>query len=196
MIKQLPFPNKKYQIIYADPPWSYKNKKVFGKFKNKNGYIDGGCLSKYSTMDLIDICNLPIRDISDKNAILFLWTTTPFLEDCFKVVSAWGFKFKTALYWRKIMSLGMGFWFRGQVEILIVAIKGKVKAFHSQKPNFIQTRALRHSEKPDEFRKLIEEVTNEYPDKIELFARQQADGWDVWGNEELKELYRQLELIK
>ena len=172
----MPFPNKKYQIIYADPPWQYRNKKT-------GGNMISGSASKYPTMSIKEICSLSIKDIADKNCILFLWTTTPFLEDSFKVLSAWGFKYKTAIYWRKIMSLGMGFWFRGQVEVLILGIKGKIKAFRCQKPNFIQTKVLRHSEKPEEFRELIEGISNGYPNKIELFARQKTEGWDVWGNE-------------
>lgn len=79
------------------------------------------------------------------------------------------------------MSLGMGFWFRGQVEMLLLGIKGNVKAFRIQKPNFIQAKALRHSEKPEEFRRLIE-MTGLKP-RLEMFARRKAKGWAVHGNE-------------
>lgn len=165
---------KQYQLIYADPPWQYRN-------KNTGGSMNSGADKKYQVMSLPDICNLPIFDITDKNCALFLWTTTPMLPDAFKVMRSWGFEYKTALYWRKIMSLGLGFWYRGQVELVLLGIKGKLKAFRLQKANFIQTKALRHSEKPVEMRRLIE-ATGLMP-RIELFARQKVDGWDVWGNE-------------
>jgi len=165
---------KKYQIIYADPPWSYKNKKTGGSMKS-------GAEAKYPTMSIDDICKLPIRDIADKNSVLFLWATVPLLPEAFKVMDAWGYKYKTMLTWRKIMSLGMGFWFRGQTEHLLLGVKGKVKAFRIQKANFIQCKAGSHSTKPVEFRSLID-MTGLEP-KIELFARQKTKGWDVWGNE-------------
>ena len=79
------------------------------------------------------------------------------------------------------MSLGMGYWYRGQVEMLLMGVRGKVKAFRIQKPNFIQTKVREHSQKPDEFYELIE-ATGLEP-KIELFARQKRQGWDIWGNE-------------
>jgi len=165
---------KKYQIIYADPPWSYRNKKTGGSMKS-------GSMAKYPTMSLNEIKSLPIQKIADKNSVLFLWATTPLLPEAFEVMKAWGYQYKTAIYWRKIMSLGMGFWFRGQVEVLLMGIKGKVKAFRLQKPNFIQARVGKHSQKPIEFRCLIE-LTGLNP-KIELFARQKTEGWDIWGNE-------------
>ncbi len=84
------------------------------------------------------------------------------------------------------MSLGMGFWFRGQVEILLVGVKGKVKAFRIQKSNFVQAKAGPHSQKPKEFRDLIEQTGLE--PKIELFAREKTPGWDVWGNEVISDV--------
>ncbi len=163
---------KKYQVILADPPWSYRNKRT-------GGSMISGADAKYPTMALDDIKQLPIGEIADKDSVLFLWATVPLLPDCLSVIDAWGFEYKTALFWRKIMSLGLGFWFRGQVELCLLGVKGKVKPFRLQKPNFIQTKALRHSEKPDEIRQLIEE-TGLSP-RIELFARQRAEGWDCLG---------------
>ena len=165
---------KKYQIIYADPPWSYRNKKTGGSMKSGAG-------AKYPTLAVQEICELPIKDIADSNSVLFLWATVPLLPEAFEVMAAWGYKYKTMLTWRKIMSLGMGFWFRGQTEHLLLGVKGKVKAFRVQKPNFIQCKVGRHSQKPQEFRELIE-MTGLQP-RIELFAREKTDGWDVWGNE-------------
>lgn len=176
-------PNKKYKIIYADPPWSYDNKKTGGSMKS-------GAKNKYPTMSLDEIKNLLIEEISDKNCVLFLWATVPLLPEAFEVMNAWKFKYKTSLFWRKIMSLGMGFWFRGQVEILLMGIKGKVKAFRCQKRNFIQSKVRKHSQKPDHFYGLIESL-NINP-KIELFARNRREGWDCWGNEVPKEEQKML----
>ena len=169
---------KKYQIIYADPPWSYRNKKTGRDMKH-------GASAKYPTMALKEICELPIQSITDKNSVLFLWATVPLLPEAFSVMVAWGFRYKTAITWRKIMSLGMGFWFRGQTEHLLLGVKGKVKAFRLQEPNFIQCKALKHSEKPVEFRRLIVRATKGMvkKKKIELFARKRTPGWDAWGNE-------------
>ena|SRR5437899_1200323 len=168
-------PNKRYKVIYADPPWEYKNKKT-------GGTLSSGSASKYSTMSMTELKSLPIADISEKNCIIFMWSTVPLLPEALQVLNSWGFKYKTMITWRKIMSLGMGYWFRGQTEHLLLGIKGKVKAFRCQRPNFIQTKVLRHSEKPYEFRALIEAATNLTP-RIELFARQKTEGWDSWGNE-------------
>ena len=165
---------KKYQCIYADPPWRYRN-------KNTGGSMTSGSCSKYPTMTLEAAKNIPITDIADKNSVCFLWATVPLLPEALEVLRAWGYKYKTALFWRKIMSLGMGFWFRGQVEILLMGVRGNVRAFRVQKANFIQTKARKHSQKPGEFRALIEQ-TNLVP-RIELFAREKTEGWDVWGDE-------------
>lgn len=163
---------KKYQVIYADPPWSYTN-------KNTGGSMKSGASSKYPVMGLDDICSLPISGITDDNSVLFLWVTCPMQREGMVVMDAWGYKYKTKLYWRKIMSLGMGFWFRGQVEELWLGVKGKVKPFRLQIPNFKQSKSLRHSQKPEEFRDIIE-MTGLMP-RIELFACRGVDGWDCLG---------------
>lgn len=167
-------PTENYKLIYADPPWSYNNKYTGGTGKS-------GSISKYPVMTVEEICNLSVKKIVEKNSVLFLWATTPLLPEAFEVMKNWGFNYKTALYWRKIMSLGMGFWFRGQVEILLMGIKGKVKAFRIQKPNFVQSKVREHSRKPNEFYSLLEE-TGLFP-RIELFARYKKKNWDCWGNE-------------
>jgi len=181
----IPFPNKKYQIIYADPPYKYKNNRTGGSMLPQDFY--------YKRMATSDICNLQVQNLADKNCALFLWATVPMIEDAFMVMKSWGFKYKTMLFWHKIMSLGMGFWYRGQVEILLLGIKGKLKAFRIQRSNIIRTKVREHSRKPDEFYNLIE-ATNIGP-KIELFARYRRIGWDAWGNEELREAYIQDKII-
>lgn len=174
----IPFPCKKYAVIYADPPWSYENKKT-------GGSESSAACQKYDTMTLDDICNLPVPSISSRNCCLFMWATTPLLPEAFQVMQAWGFKYKTAIYWRKIMSLGMGYWFRGQVEVCLFGIKGNIPAFRCQKPNFIQSCTGKHSEKPKEFRGLIDILAEKHKlsPKIELFSRYKIEGWDCWGNQ-------------
>ena len=145
--------------------------------------MNSGADSNYPTMALDDICNLPVAGICHKDAVLFLWVTVPMLQEGLEVMKSWGFAYKTMITWRKIMSLGMGYWFRGQTEHLLLGIKGKVKAFRCQRANFIQAKALRHSEKPEEFRQLIEAATVGLNPKIELFARWRVKGWAAYGNE-------------
>ena len=192
MIKQLPFLNKKYQIIYADPPWEYRNTnppcKIIKQPKtcSVNYY--------YQTMSLEDIKKLPIRDIAEKDCVLFLWATTPMIQEAFEVMKSWGFKYKTMITWEKTNNDCMGYWFRVCTEHLIVGIKGKIKAFRSMTRNCYHEKRERHSKKPDYFYRLIESVCT--GNKIELFARQKVEGWDSWGNEELKDSNEQMELIK
>lgn len=174
-------PLKKYQVIYADPPWSYTNKTT-GR-TNGNQPEGSGAHTKYPTMLLQEIISLPVKQITEKDAVIYLWATVPLMPEAFAVLKAWGFEYKTMLTWRKIMSLGMGYWYRGQCEHLLFGVRGKVKAFRVQKANFIQTKAGKHSEKPQEFRDLINLSTSHLPNKIELFARNTHEGWDVFGNE-------------
>jgi len=167
-------PDKKYKLLYGDPPWQYAN--VTTGRNNASG-----AASKYKTIPLEDICALPVQDIVDRDAALFLWITTPLLPDGFEVMDAWGFQYKTAIYWRKVRSHGLGNWFRGQVEVLLVGVRGKLKPFHCQKANFIQTKVGRHSQKPREIYGLLESL--DLNPKIELFARERRQRWDAAGDE-------------
>lgn len=174
----IPFPDRKFNIIYADPAWQYANKKTGGSMKS-------GSAAKYPTMPTKEICAMPIRDIADKDSVLFLWITTPLLPDGFEVMKAWGYKYKTMLTWHKTGRLGLGFWFRGHTEHLLFGVKGKVKAFRLSEENFHETAVLKHSEKPEYFRGLIERATAKIdnPRRIELFARTRVEGWTAWGLE-------------
>lgn len=169
--KTPPFPTKKYQLIYADPPWRYD----FSRSENRE--IE----NQYSTMALDDICTLAIP--ADDNAILFLWATAPKLCEALKVMAAWGFKYKTHAIWDKEI-IGMGYWFRGQHELLLVGVRGDM---HPPDPSermssIWKEKRTKHSKKPEGIRKAI---AYWYPSlsKIELFARQKKDGWDMWGLE-------------
>ena len=142
--------------------------------------MKSGASAKYPTMSLDEIKALPIKSICEKDCVLYLWTTTPFLPSAFEVMKDWGFDYKTAMFWNK-QRLGLGFWFRGQVEILLFGKKGKVKAFRSSIPNIVSCKSTKHSKKPEEFRRIIERVS--FGDKIEIFAREQHEGWDCWGDE-------------
>lgn len=165
---------KKYNVIVADPPWAYRN-------KNTGGSMKSGANAKYETLTVDEVCALNIP--ADKNCILFLWITTPLMDEGFKVLKAWGFKYKTMITWRKTASLGLGYWFRGQTEHVLVAIKGNVKALRHQAPNFIEAKARKHSEKPEEFWELIEAALSgkELDARLEMFSRNPREGWDAVG---------------
>ena len=155
------FPNKKYNIIYADPPWSYKDKALAG---------NRGACCKYPVMSIEDIKNLPVKDIADDNCILFMWVTFPKLNECFDIIKSWGFDYKTVAFtWVKKYRngdnfMGMGRWTRANAEVCLLATKGKPKRLSKS------------------VRQLTIELCGDLP-KIELFARIKSDNWDVWGNE-------------
>lgn len=172
---------KKYQIIYADPPWQYK---VYSK-KGEGRSAE----SHYPTMSIEDICKLPVKELADENCVLFMWMTFPTLKEGLKVIDEWGFKYKTvAFVWikqnKKTPSLfwGMGFWTRANAEICILAIKGTPKRISAKVHQVIVSPIEEHSKKPDEARKRIVELIGDLS-KIELFAREKVEGWDAWGNE-------------
>ena len=172
---------KKYQIIYADPPWVYKVYSKKGQTHSAEAH--------YPTMTLADIHALPVDKLADDNCILFMWTTIPLLRDCFSVMESWGFTYKTvAFVWvkqnRKSDSLfwGMGHWTRSNAELCMLATKGHPKRRSAGVHQVIISHIENHSKKPDEARKRIVELVGDLP-RIELFAREKTPGWDVWGNE-------------
>lgn len=172
--------DKKYNIIYADPPWSYKDKALAG---------NRGACCKYAVMETKDIYKFPIKDICADDCILFMWVTMPMLNECFELIKAWGFKFKTCAFtWiktnKKSNSLfwGMGNWTRANAELCLIAVKGKPKRVAANVHSVVMTPIEEHSKKPDEVRERIVKLCGDLP-RIELFARQYADGWDCWGNE-------------
>lgn len=172
---------KKYSIIYADPPWHYRmySKKGAGRTAE----------SHYPTMTIEDICALPVGKLADKDCALFLWATLPQLWEAFSVIKAWGFSYKTvAFVWVKLnkktpsLFWGMGCWTRANVELCLLATKGKPHRQSAKVHQVIATPIEAHSKKPDITRDKIVDLLGDLP-RIELFARQRTAGWDVWGNE-------------
>ena len=168
----------KYNIIYADPPWRYSN---------KGG--QGAAEKHYSTMDIVDICALPVADIAAEDSALFLWATFAMLPEALRVIYAWGFKYKTvAFVWlkqnhkAKTWFYGMGFWTRSNAEICLLATRGKPKRQDNGVHQLIISPLEAHSKKPGEAREKIVRLMGDLP-RVELFARQATPGWDVWGNE-------------
>jgi len=180
-MEQIPFPNKKYQIIYADPPWSYK---VWSK---KTG-LGRSAESHYKTMGKKSIQNLPIRGITEKNAVLFLWVTAPCLLEGIELIRKWGFEYKTIGFnWVKRNKKadswfwGMGYYSRANTELCLLATKGKpLKRVSKSVHQVIDDRIMKHSQKPNTVRKRIVELFGDIP-RIELFAREKTEGWDALG---------------
>lgn len=174
------FPDKKYKIILADPPWTYNDKALAGR-------RGAGC--KYDLMTLDELKQLPIKKISDNDCILFMWCTWPQIEGGLELIKLWGFEYKTkAFTWVKTNSnstlfMGMGSWSRSNDEFILLATKGKPKRINAGINSVILSPIQKHSKKPDIFRKKIIELVGDLP-RIELFARTKVHGWDVWGNDQ------------
>ena len=172
---------KKYSIIYADPPWSYRDKALAG---------NRGAVCKYPVMCGKDLEKLPIREISDNNCVLFLWVTMPKLNEVFDLIKAWGFEYKTCAFtWVKrnkknynTWFFGMGSWTRANAELCLLSTRGNPKRINAKVLSIIDTPIEEHSKKPDITRDLIVKLLGDLP-RIELFARKKTDGWDAWGNE-------------
>lgn len=157
-------------------------------------------------MDLKDICELPVVDLADKNCVLFMWATYPKLEDAFKVINSWGFKYKTVAFtWVKItrrstavfnimpngmkrfvvhggFHFGLGYWTRQNPELCLLATRGKPHRINNHVENLVISPLRDHSRKPDEVRERIVQLVGDLP-RIELFSRSRYPGWQVWGNQ-------------
>lgn len=175
----IPFPNKKYSVIYADPPWRYSDRKC-----------NGNAEDHYPTMKLEEICALPVKDLAADNCVLFLWATYPMLKEAMQVIEAWGFKYKSiGFQWVKQNRSGNGYffglgrWTRGNTEPCLIAVKGKPQRQSNSVSQLIFAPLRAHSQKPDVTRDKIRELMGGDQSYIELFARNTTPGWDVWGNE-------------
>lgn len=179
-MKYIELPNKKYNIIYADPPWSYKDKAL-------SGNRGAGCKYQTQSKDWID--NLPVKEIAADDCVLFLWVTMPKLNECWDLITKWGFEYKTVAFtWvkknKKSNSLfwGMGRWTRANAELCLLATKGKPKRINAGVHSVIESKIEVHSKKPDETKTRIVKLLGDLQ-RIELFARQKTVGWDTWGDE-------------
>lgn len=173
--------DKKYSIIYADPPWAY----LWGKGKEGGHFAPE---KHYATMSTDEICALNIKRLAERNCALLIWTTMPCLPDAIKVIRAWGFKYKTCAFtWVKIRKdgeplAGMGAYTKSNAELCLLAMRGHIKSINKTVRQIVMSQRRGHSVKPPEVRERIIQLFGELP-RIELFARQHADGWDCWGNE-------------
>ena len=188
---------KKYDVIYADPPWAFR-------CWSKKGAAKRSAASHYDTMTMEELIALrpTIDDISAENCALFMWGTWPTMPDVMRLIDAWGFKYITCGFlWAKLTKrweekltdrhfvvdrlfhFGMGYYTRANTEFCLLARRGKLGRFDDKSIRQLVIEPIReHSRKPDKVRSLIERA---YPNanKIEMFARTRAEGWDVWGNE-------------
>jgi len=167
---------RKYQIIYADPPWSYK--KTALNYNGSHGRLND-TWHYYDEMDIDDIKNLNIP--SEKDSWLLLWATVGKLPEAIETLKAWGFEYRTCAIWDK-WHLGLGWFFRIQHEILLIGRKGKPKQPEIRVRSIFLEKRTTHSKKPKCIREWIEGAFPEQT-KLELFAREKHDGWDSWGNE-------------
>ena len=183
---------RKYQIIYADPPWHYRQGKSMGT------QFQGACDRHYNTMTIEELCKLSVAKITDKNCILFLWATFPQLKEALQLIEAWGFEYKTiAFNWIKLNKdktpfFGIGYYTKSNGEVCLLATKGNPHKFVKDNSisQIVMTKRTKHSQKPSEIRNKIVQLLGDRL-RIELFARKPEtliedpswEGWDVWGNE-------------
>lgn len=175
--------DKRFATVLADPPW---------QFQNRTGKVapEHRRLSRYGTMDLQAIMDLPVSELSADTSHLYLWVPNALLPDGLKVLEAWGYTYKSNIVWRKIRKdggsdgRGVGFYFRNVTELVLFGVKGKnartLQPGRTQ-VNFLETRKREHSRKPDEFYDIVESCSpGPY---LEMFARGPREGWSVWGNQ-------------
>lgn len=166
-------PTGKYRVIYADPPWKYGDQLT-------PSY--GATRYHYPTLSIKELCQLSIKSIAEKDAVLFLWVTSPLLGECWPVIEAWGFKYKTSFVWDKVKH-NMGHYNSVRHEFLLVCTRGSCLPDSDKLIDSVQSiERTSHSTKPEEFRNIIERLYT-HGEKIELFAREDHKGWSVWGNE-------------
>ena len=186
MPDHIPLPAKQYSVIYADPPWAYQQAGATAKAR-------GTAVKHYPTMTTAEICALPVREICGGGCACFMWATFPNIAEAIKVMEAWGFTYKTAAFvWVKKNRrnggnfMGMGAYTRANAEVCLLGVtpgfKAKTQIRAHNVHQIIEAPFEGHSKKPDETRQRIVELLGDVP-RLEMFARQRADGWDAWGNE-------------
>ena len=170
-----PLPAGKFRVFYADPPWKYGDQLT-------EDY--GPTQFHYSAMSITELCALPVVEMCADDAVLFLWVTSPLLEECFPVIRSWGFKYKTSFVWDKVKH-NMGHYNSVRHEFLLICTRGSCLPESSKLIDSVQSiERADHSVKPQEFYEIIEMM---YPLKqrshVELFARNARSGWERWGNQ-------------
>jgi N6-adenosine-specific RNA methylase IME4 len=174
--KTVTLPDAKYRVIYADPPWSYNDKADAGSVQS------GGAEMHYPSMSIDELCDLPVKEICEDNAVLFLWVTSPLLFECEPIIQMWGFTYKASFVWDKVKH-NMGHYNSVRHEFLLVCTRGSCTPDVVELFDSVQSiERTEHSTKPEEFRRIIETL---YPHgkKLEMFARREVDGWDTFGNQ-------------
>lgn len=174
--------HKKYQIIYIDVPWQYRDSRKSG------GKTYFGAAAQYSTMSFEQLSKLPIANMAAKDCVMFMWATSPMLADAMKLINIWGFSYKTVGFvWSKRTKNGklvsnLGQWTNGNVEICLVATKGKPKRIRKDVKQLVIAERTKHSKKPSIIRDRIVDLMGDLP-RIELFATEKVPGWDAVGLE-------------
>lgn len=171
--------DKKFRVVYADPPWSYNDKCEAGAVQS--GGVE---VRHYDTMSIDQLCDLRVDEITEKNSVLFLWVTSPLIDECFEVIKAWGFKYKASFVWDKVRH-NMGHYNSVRHEFLLICTKGSCLPDEKKLIDSVQSieKTGKHSEKPVEFMNIIDELYT-HGDRIELFCRQpKKENWFYWGNE-------------
>lgn len=159
----------KFHAIYADPPWKYGNQSTRAATDDH-----------YPTMTVEQICAEPVIELADEWCHLYLWTTTSFLQDAFKVIAAWGFVYKSNMVWVK-PQMGIGNYVRVSHEHLLIATKGDKRTNGKSQMSWIQADRTKHSRKPREFREVVERMSD--GPYLEMYGRERIDGWMVYGNQ-------------
>jgi len=172
-------PRGAYDIIVADPPWTWSAWSDRGLKKSAQRH--------YSCMDLAAIKTIAIASLAAPSAVLILWATAPMLPQAMEAMKAWGFTYKSNMVWRKTtlsgkVRMGPGYWARTMHEQVLLGTRGKPRLFAKAMPSIFDGVARQHSRKPDEFYKLIFDRTPDMA-RVDLFGREFRTGFDVWGNE-------------
>lgn len=175
---------KKYNILLCDAPWRYNAR------NNKKTKFGGGAGGHYDTMTVDELCNLNVQNICEDSSVLFMWATFPRLKEAIKVGEAWGFTYKTLGFsWIKTNKgngkpfFGVGYYSRSNCEVCLLFTRGKVlKPVSNYVSSCVIAQRQRHSKKPEEVRKRIEQLYEGYS-MVELFSREKVEGWDCVGNE-------------
>jgi len=171
----------KFEILYADPPWDYKGQTQHG---GKGVSDTGGAERHYPTVTLADLKRLDVPSVTADDALMFMWASSPHLDQAIDLLKAWGFAWATVGFvWDK-QRVNPGFYTMSQVELCLIGKHGRIPTPRGARNvrQFVSELRGGHSEKPSEVRKRIEAM---FPtqSKLELFARVRSDGWHVWGNE-------------